>query len=247
MKSLTIAFCDDDPLSLQHISRRVTELFAQHDIAVTALTYSNAQDLAHAMVQLPFALLFLDIDMPATDGIQFGEKLRSLGSDVDIIYISNMETRVYEVFRANPWSFVRKNHFDEEIPGVIQSYVRFIHKRTKQLILQDSDGSTQAIRPETVVYVESSGKLQMLFFHDKNTPLYIRCSLHELEESLSPYGFIRTHKGFLVNYLCIRKITSRGIVLEDGSILPIGRDRIQHIRERYLSLMKWKGSLPVQE
>lgn len=247
MDVLTIAFCDDDVCIRTHIREQVCKLFNSHGFSVTAMEYSNAKALASAMAHITFELMFLDIDMPEIDGIEFGERLRSFGNHADIIYISNMEDRVYEVFRANPWSFVRKKHFDEEIADVITAYVRAIRRRTTRIMLQDIDGNVHDIRPDTVIYVESSGKLQKIYSNHDTLPFLIRCSLHELEETLSPLGFIRTHKGFLVNYRFIRKITSRGTVLENGQSLPVGRDRLQSTREQYLSLMKWKGSAPISE
>jgi DNA-binding LytR/AlgR family response regulator len=73
-------------------------------------------------------------------------------------------------------------------------------------------------------------------------PFSIRSSLQELEQLLSPMGFIRIHKGFLVNYRYVQKITSREVTLDSGDVLPMGRDRLQQAREQYLSLMKWKSS-----
>lgn len=247
MEVLTVAFCDDDARTRTHIQTRVCELFSSHGFSIAAMEYSSAKELSAAMAHIPFELIFLDIDMPGLDGIEFGEQLRTHGCHTDIIYISNMEDRVYEVFRANPWSFIRKKYFDAEIARIIESYIHALRRRTVQIILQDTDGNTQALRPDAVMYAESFGKLQKIYSAQDLPPFLVRCSLHELEESLSSLGFIRTHKGFLVNYRFIRKITSRGIVLENGQSLPIGRDRLQPTRERYLSLMKWKGSAPTSE
>ena len=247
MNDLTIAFCEDELQMRKHIQSRVCELFSAHGFSVTALEYETAKELGAAMAHIAFELIFLDIDLPGLDGIRFGEHLRTLGSSADIIYVSNMEERVYEAFRAKPWGFVRKQYFDAEIPDIVSDYARAMRLRLAQTVLYDIEGNAHVIHPNTAMYIESAGKLQKIYSAGDASCFLVRCSLHELELSLSPLGFIRIHKGFLVNYRFIRKITSRGIVLENGQTLPVGRDRLQATRERYLSLMKWKGIAPLTE
>ena len=194
-----------------------------------------------------FDLIYLDIDMPQTDGIALGRQLRALGCPADIIYVSNLDERVYEIFSVHPWSYIRKSRFSQELPGVIGEYVRNLRHRTQQLVLQNTDGQVQSFGPGDILYVEAVGKIQKLIPATPGQPFLVRSALHDLETMLIPLGFIRVHKGFLVNYRCIRKITSRSVLLDTGAELPIGRDRLKQARESYLSLMKWKGLGPDAE
>lgn len=242
MTNLNIAFCDDDPIIRDHIQKTVTGLFQRAGIELRAMEFGSPQELFTAMGHMTFGLLFLDIDMPGMDGIDLGRQLRKLGSNADIIFVSNLNERVYEVFDVHPWSFVRKSTFDAEIPGVIAAYVAALQNRVSQVVLHDIDGKTRVIQPDNVIYIESAGKVQKLYMALVQQPFFIRSSLQELEQLLSPMGFIRIHKGFLVNYRYVQKITSREVTLDSGDVLPMGRDRLQQAREQYLSLMKWKSS-----
>lgn len=241
MTALTTAFCDDDAVFRGYIRDTVTVLFRENGVEITAMEYGSPQALSAAMGHITFRLLFLDIDMPGMDGVRFGERLRQLGNGADIIFVSNLDERVYDVFGVHPWSFVRKSRFDREIGGVIRAYAADLRSRVSQVALHDVDGRTRVIQPDNVAYVESAGKIQKLFLPRSEEPFSVRCSLRELEQTLSPMGFIRIHKGFLVNYRFIQKITSRGVLLDSGKVLPVGRDRLQETRERYLFLMKWKA------
>lgn len=244
MDHLTIALCDDDPVFRGSMGKTLAQCFASHDIAIHIEESGNARDLLAFLGHRSVDLIFLDIDMPQTDGIALGQQLRALGCSTDIIYVSNLDERVYEIFSVHPWSYIRKSRFSQELPGVIGEYVRTLRHRTGQLILQNTDGQVWAFGPEDILYVEAVGKIQKLLPADGNQPFLVRSALHDLEQKLIPLGFIRVHKGFLVNYRCIRKITSRSVTLDNGAELPIGRDRLKQARESYLSLMKWKGLTP---
>ncbi len=67
--------------------------------------------------------------------------------------------------------------------------------------------------------------------------------MNELEIKLKPSGFIRTQKGFLVNYLFIRTISNNEIVLLNGDSLPISKKRREDILKEYLNISRNKNLL----
>ena len=241
MDRLKIAFCDDDAAFRALMVPTVTAALAAHGVASDSFEAADPAELAAAVGHMSFDLIFLDIDMPGMDGIRFGEQLRAQGCRSDIIYVSNMDDKVYEVFRVHPWSFLRKSRFAQELPAVAQEYVRDLQRRSSTVLLPSEDAGTVVVDPVDVVYVEAVGKVQKLVFAAGEKSALIRSSMYELETTLQPFGFIRVHKGFLVNYRCIQKITSRSVLLDTGGDIPVGRDRLKSARESYLALMKWKG------
>jgi len=241
MEQLKIAFCDDDAAFRALMRPAAEAALLQKGLRASCVEAGSASELSSFLGHMDFDLIFLDIDIPGMDGIRFGESLRAMGCEADIIYVSNMAEKVYEIFRVHPWSFIRKSHFAQEIAGVMAEYAASRQDSRNPLILSGTDGGKLAVEPRDIVYVEAVGKNQRLFSAASQSFLYIHSTLHELEQSLQPHGFIRVHKGFLVNYRCIGKITSRSVLLDSGQDIPLGRDRVKSVRESYLALMKWKG------
>lgn len=240
MSTLTVAFCDDDAAFRGLLRETAEQTLRSAGLTAVCFEASSAEEFFTAAGHLRFDLIFLDIDMPGTDGIRLGEQLRSQSCRSEIIYVSNMDDKVYEIFPVHPWAFVRKSRYAEELPGILTEYARTQKKASDAMLLNGLSGETLSIDPADLVYAEAAGKTQKLIFAAAQ-PILIRASMQELEELLLPHGFIRVHKGFLVNYRYIRKITSRCVLLDTGSDLPVGRDRLAAARERYLALMKWKG------
>ena len=241
MDRLKIAFCDDDAAFRAVMVPAVTAALAGHGVSSDSFEASDPAELSANLGHMSFDLIFLDIDMPGMDGIRFGEQLRARGCQADIIYVSNMDDKVYEIFRVHPWSFIRKSRFAQELGAVMEEYVRSLRSRNSTILFPGEGVGMLAVDPTEVTYVEAVGKTQKLFYAGSDAPMLVRSAMHELENKLSPFGFIRVHKGFLVNYRYIQKITSRSVLLDTGDDLPVGRDRLKSARESYLALMKWKG------
>jgi DNA-binding LytR/AlgR family response regulator len=65
-----------------------------------------------------------------------------------------------------------------------------------------------------------------------------RETLGKLEKLLEPKGFIRIHKGFLVNQLYISSIQADEIKMPDGKSLPVGRAYRDSARSRFIRYMR---------
>ena len=67
--------------------------------------------------------------------------------------------------------------------------------------------------------------------------------METLESELAPYGFIRIHKGMLVNYRFISRILALEVELTTGTVLPLSRRKAAEIKQQYLKLLSRAGSV----
>ena len=59
-----------------------------------------------------------------------------------------------------------------------------------------------------------------------------------MENTLADSGFIRIHKGFLINQAAIRLLGAEKAELSDGTVLPIGKSYTKTAREQLLRYMR---------
>ena len=57
--------------------------------------------------------------------------------------------------------------------------------------------------------------------------------LHIIEEQLADCFFTKVQKGIILNLRFVCNITSRKVILKDGSEINIGRDRLESVRLEY--------------
>ena len=65
-----------------------------------------------------------------------------------------------------------------------------------------------------------------------------RTTLRMLEEELMNKGFIRIHKGFLVNQIFVHTIRAADVELTNGVLLPISRTNKEEVRKQLLRYMR---------
>lgn len=91
---------------------------------------------------------------------------------------------------------------------------------------------TLHVAPDAITWVESSG--HYLLVHQSTCSRLVRESMTAAERSLQPHGFVRVHRGALVNPLHVvgteRSHGDRTLCLSDGSRVMISRRRWPEIR-----------------
>lgn len=237
MKTIRIGICDDDKMALTVISGAVRSAFETHGIQPQFKIYSAASKLWEEMEAESFQLLMLDIQMPGLDGIDFGRRLRKRGSKIDIIYVSNCENRVFEALSVQPFGFVRKAMFLKDLSEVIGRYVESMQedKKGQRVDLPTRCSGRIHVAVDDILYFEGNGMYQMLAFRG-GKQVQIASRMDHLETVLLEHGFLRIHKGYLVNYRCIARLDKAEATLTDGKRLPISRRRAKQIRLEYLRL-----------
>ena len=60
--------------------------------------------------------------------------------------------------------------------------------------------------------------------------------MSDMEQKLIPYGFIRIHKSYLVNYRYIKNIQPACVVLDNKKQLPVSRYRLDDIKVEFRRL-----------
>lgn len=236
---INIAICDDNAASVKIISGSISQMFSMHGIETKVYTYSSARALAEGARIHLFDLIFLDIEMPGTDGIELSRQLRKKGSSGDIIFVSNREDRVFETFEVHPFGFVRKSTFVRDISSVLSFYIeKYNAARNAHPLLVKTKEGLIALPTARLIYIEGNQKNQLAYLENLTAPVTINSSMEKLEEKLASDGFIRVHKGYIVNYRYIRLIGTGECTLVNGDVLPLSRRKAKEVKEKYLEYVQ---------
>jgi len=228
------AVCDDEAKILDQLSGKIGRALQAMHAAHTLYATQSALSLVAHLRQEPADILFLDIDMPELDGMEIARILQQEAPDTLLIFVTHQEALVYESFRYHPFGFIRKRYFDQELDGILSGALERLRKRDDSFVFR-CDGEKVRLRLSDILYFEADANYVRLFA-ECGTYRY-RETLGGLDKELAGKGFIRIHKGFLVNQQRIRAILSDEVVLPGGRRLTVGRAYRESVREqlaRYL-------------
>ena len=226
---ISIAYCDDERAALQLYPEQVRAAFQQYHRTVEIECFQQPLALMESIsANNRYNLLFLDISMPNLNGIELGKQLRKIADNVLIVFVSSHEELVFESFQVTPFPFIRKGHFYQDLEECIPAIITELEKRQTELQI-DNGKEVYRIAPYKILYIESSDKIQKLF--TLQGVMEIRYKLKDLETLLADYGFIRIHKGYLVNARFISRVNKREVILNTGESIPMSKYRVEQVLE----------------
>lgn len=232
---IKVAFCDDEAKILEELSAKIKNEFKNQNFEIDVYTTSHSIELLEYLKSSPVDILFLDIDMPTISGMDIAETLLNSKIKTLLVFVTGQDALVYKSFKYHPFGFIRKTYFDEEITGVVKGLVEEIQKSSDTFLFK-TNGRVNRIKLKDILYFESESNY--LNLHTVDTVYKFRSTLSAIEKELSSKGFIRTHKGFLVNQEHIFSVKSEDIVLSNDVILPIGRTNRDVIKARIMRYMR---------
>ena len=227
-----IAICDDEPAALAALARMLARELERAGLSVDVVPFSGAEALCEAMRETPFDALFLDIDMPDTDGIALADGLRARGDVTPIAFLSAREDRVFETFRAAPLRFVRKSHVQSDLPEAVRAIAAQLRAAASRvrLPLLTPEGIAR-VPVDEIMWAESFGKRQTLVLTTGS--LEVRHTLRELCEKLEPHGFLQVHRCYVVSCRYIFSIEAGRLIMDDRREIPISRYRLAACKEAF--------------
>lgn len=230
------AVCEDHLGALALVRSQLEEAFRQRRLPIVLDAYSDPRMLLKAVGDgRRYDLFCLDIDMPGLNGIELCRRLRADGSQALVVFISGKEELVFQTFEVQPFRFVRKNHFREELPQLADDTARELRGRAEESIVVAEPHSKRlyTFGTQSLLYIEALAKDCRFVTTAGETILTAR--LMELEERLRPHGFARCHRSYLVNCRYIFSIQKDTVTLDDHTVLPVSRGRAEELRESFFA------------
>lgn len=196
--------------------------------------FSNTASLMAQNSLEPYDAFFLDIALPGDNGIRLALELRKRGVTAPIVFVSGVESQVFESFQAQPLGFVRKANLNEDFSQVLPRLLEQLQERDSQRLLLQCDDGEMVVRVRDIQYIESANKRQLVYL--MNQVLAVRHTMQYFEEHLPKDEFTQTHRCYYVNCRCISYISSSEVVLDSGHRLPVSRGRLTEVQTLFRRL-----------
>ena len=231
---MNIAVCDDENKILEEIAAFIEKEFPGSRVEVFSDGQSFFTAVKSASNDEP-DLLLIDIDMPGMSGMEVAAALTEEKSRTLIVFVTAHDELVYDSFKYHPFAFVRKKYLEEELRGVLKDCQKEIDSRNKQFIFQNASQTINLAQSE-ILYFE--GQANYLAIHTTGDEYRMRSTMTAVEKELENCGFLRIHKGFLVDLEHVKILKSENLELDNGELLPIGKSYSDEAKKSILRFMR---------
>ncbi|MBS7787168.1 response regulator transcription factor [Flavobacterium sp. CYK-55] len=200
----------------------------KHDCLKINGVYSSADEALQNGIPTDADVLFLDIDMPGINGLEF----RKIMSQVPVcIFITAHPEHAAESFNLETLDFIVKPLKQDRFAQTIARIEQYFDVRNKAALFEKSAGTDTVlikeghketrIKIQEILYLEALKDYTLII-----TPNKKHCVLSSLGNLLKEsyfQSFIRIHRSYAVQKSYVKHKKPLEIELENGMIIPIGR------------------------
>lgn len=221
---------DDEPLAVVQLEKYMERVpFLEH-----VASCHSAGEAFEALAANEVDVMFVDINMPDIDGVQF---VRSLSDPPMVVFTTAYSEFAVDGFRVNAVDYLLK-------PVGFDDFLRAANKVNEMYALRNAAKATLAAQNDSVectdslfvksdyrilrvpidsiVYVESMSEYVRIFVEGQPKPIISLLSMKKIEETLPGDCFMRVHRSYIANLNKIKEVSKMRISYGDDICVPIG-------------------------
>lgn len=228
-----IAICDDNIDELSRIAALLEEYNREHAGVISYEAFHNAIDLLETIKKVQFDLLFLDIFMPGTTGMEAARELRNSNSNIPIIFLTSSREFAVESYRVAAEDYILKPaRRDEIFPCLDKQYAK-LSQEEPYLTLKSGHGITK-LHFSNIVYVEVINRsIRFVLTNGDIREAYGYLTDYE-KNLLSDSKFYKPHRSYIINLGRVAELGKDGFVTVLGNTVPIARDSYSKAKAAYM-------------
>lgn len=238
-KFLSVAVCDDMPLECSDIANRIELMLKQMNMEFVIKRFFGGQELLGS--EESFDIIFLDIEMPETNGMNLAKELRSKETQSLIIFITAFSQYVFEAYDVEAFHYLVKPIKQEKLKRVLEKAVKKSDNNSEDFLIISTERKTKKLLLRDILYIESVGRIAKI--HCKGCVMETYEQIGVLEEKLRDKFFFRCHKSFLVNLAYVDTFNKTDICMENGDKIMVAKRRLEEFQKEILSYMKMRGGI----
>lgn len=230
---IRIALVDDNQKDLAVMQKYLQTAQESGELEFTFDSFTDSMEFIEKF-NGKYDVVFLDIEMPHLDGMELARRLRRIGSDCCIIFITNMPQYAVQGYEVEALAYLIKPVRYFNFSQVLKKAAERVKKRQTEdvSIVINTRQEVKVVPSSTIRYIEVES--HNLVFHTTDGDLRTRASLKTLEEQLAGMNFCRCNSCYLVNLRYVDSILGSTVRVGSDELL-MSRNKKKEFVERYMT------------
>ena len=223
---------DDEPLALKVIENLCGKT-AQIELQKT---FTEPNEALKHLRKYPTDLIFVDIQMPAMNGISL---VKAIEQNTMVIFTTAFSEYAAVSYELNAIDYLHKpisrRRFEQAVAKAVElhGYLGTKDQAGEKFIFVRADLSLVKIALAEILYIEGWADYLKIFVPDRK-PIVTRMPMKEMLEKLPAQDFIRVHRSYILPLERIQALRNNVIVTAEKEI-PVGKTYLEEIQRLYKS------------
>ncbi len=214
---------DDEPLAV----KKIAEYIQKTPFLELVAECRNAHEAMEILDKNSIQIIFIDINMPDINGMEF---VKSLTVRPYIVFTTAYSEYAVEGFEVNAadyllkpisyGSFLKAANKIKDVIGLSEGNQKSLHLSTANHIFVKSDYRLIRINFTDIKYIESMHEYISINL-EGSKPILTLMSMKSIEGQLPEGQFMRVHRSFIVNLLKISLIERNRIIFDGKVYIPV--------------------------
>ena len=233
--TLDCVIIDDEPLA-----RTLLEGYVEKTTFLNLRgSFNSALNAIRSLAEHPVQLIFLDIQMPDLNGMEFA---RMLPPETKVVFTTAFPEYAVEGFRVNALDYLMKpieyKDFLESANKALtwhqQHSANSVHTAPQNadddFIFVKTDYRTVQVRFDEILYIEGVKDYLRIVLEGSQKPILTLMSMKSMEEYLPSPRFMRVHRSYIVQMNKIKEI-DRGQIVFDRQRITISEGYKNNVQQ----------------
>ncbi len=221
-----IAIVEDEDGAAQKLADSIARYRDEFDCEFNVVRFRSADELLDGYSAI-YAVIFMDIRMPGTNGMDAAFKLRKVDKTVSLIFITSLMQYAQKGYEVDAVGYLLKPFayydFSLKFRKALDMYVM----TERHNVVLDISGGMCKISCDKLMYVEIIK--HRLYYHLVDDVIQTTGVLSVVEKQLESHGFLRCNSCYLVN--------PKFVVSVKGSTVTVGSEELTISRPRRAAFM----------
>ncbi len=229
--SMRIAICDDDKSAIRVLRDFIEEYFGGVGSGTPEISeYTRGEDLLKDSEESD--IIFLDIEMPGTSGIDVGRELKERFPDAIVIIVTAYNDYLDDAMSFRVFRYLSKPIDKDRLFRNLKDALRALNERDDMIVIETKDG-IKTIHSSDFIFLE---------LQTRNINIYTRNGVvHPIKpmkywvETLRGAKYFQTHRSYIVNMEHVSEFTHSSINLCKGEYRAfLTKRKYTEFKEAYL-------------
>lgn len=216
---------DDEPLALRQLATYIKKV----DFLELAGECQSASEAKEIMDREPIDALFIDINMPDVNGMDF---VKSLDVPPLVVFTTAYSDYAVDGYKVNAVDYLLKPFSMADFRrAAVKVKEQHDLRHNEPIVSQvDSDDSIffktehriVRIKIDDIRFIEGMSEYLKIHTDGRQKPVIVLLSMKKLEDRLPKSKFMRVHRSFIINLSKIQEVIKNRVIMDEDTNIPVG-------------------------